>query len=161
MLSNLASYIFGNNETEQQNEEPIATQPTLSDEEEEWVVVGGNAQPSLTLGSLNEAAPRPSTGSTGSSSTPSEAPESSSTQLSRTERRLATPFGSCAETSLAHVKAVRSSQKSKQKEKSKSLSSKALERRNKAVKATQSKKKFQMASANFKASGLNKQLKQC
>ena len=75
MLSNLASYIFGANNTEtvaegQQSHEVKVAQ--RAQQEEDWEIVGGDVQPSLTLGSLDEVAPRPSTGSTGSSETPSE-----------------------------------------------------------------------------------------
>ena len=76
MLSNLASYIFGGNNTEtvaegqQSHEVKVAKQ--RPQHEEDWEIVGGDVQPSLTLGSLDEVAPRPSTGSTGSSETPSE-----------------------------------------------------------------------------------------
>jgi len=190
MFSNLTQYIFGGTEADNQLDQPMdaaagstsstaatskPTKPVLSDDED-WVVVEGNAQPSLTLGSLNEAAPRPPpTGSTGSSSTPSEVPEdeegeespnatagtaaSSSTQLSRSERRLATPFGGCSASSLSQVKAVRAAQKSKDKAKAKTLSLKALDRRNKAVKSNQSKKQYH-ASLNLRPAN-GKQLKQC
>ena len=179
MLSNLATYIFGasNNEETETNPSinphnvaspPAAPKPPapLSEGEEDWVVV--EERPShLTLGSLNESTPAPPGGSTGSSHTPSESgseggapPNPPAQQLSRTDRRLATPFGSCsAATTLAAVKAVRSAQKSKDKSKAKSLTSKALERRNKAVKSNQSKKQYH-ASLNLRPAN-GKQLKQC
>ena len=80
MLSNLASYIFGaNTETVaegQQIHEVKADKATASSrkgqQDEDWEIVGGDVQPPLNLGSLDEVAPRPSTGSTGSSETPSE-----------------------------------------------------------------------------------------
>ena len=77
MLSNLASYIFGANNTETVAEEGQQNNPDVkavnrAQQEEDWEIVGGDVQPSLTLGSLDEVAPRPSTGSTGSSETPSE-----------------------------------------------------------------------------------------
>ena len=80
MLSNLASYIFGaNTETVaegQQIHEVKADKATASSrkgqQEDDWEIVGGDVQPPLNLGSLDEVAPRPSTGSTGSSETPSE-----------------------------------------------------------------------------------------
>lgn len=183
MLSNLATYIFGasNNEETETNPsnnphnvaspQPAPSKPPapLSEGEEDWVVV--EERPShLTLGSLNESTQVPPGGSTGSSHTPSESGSEGGApnpnppaqqQLSRTDRRLATPFGSCsaAATTLAAVKAVRSAQKSKDKSKAKSLTSKALERRNKAVKSNQSKKQYH-ASLNLRPAN-GKQLKQC
>merc|ERR1712061_632675 len=149
MLSNITSYIFGGQETEAeagQNQSPRGSPshypansiPPLSDGEEEWVVVaGGNDQPSLTLGSLNEINPIPPTGSTGSSSTPSddgidvdsnselpqedENPNSNrQTAMSRTERKLTIPFGSCPNNgalSLPAIKGIRAAQKSRVKDK--------------------------------------------
>lgn len=64
MFSNLASYIFGSSAEEPSLGEPSC--PSLgsgpkSSEEEEWVVIG-EAPGVLTLGSLNDVAPRPSVG---------------------------------------------------------------------------------------------------
>jgi len=180
MLSNLATYIFGasNEETDSPMTDTPPPQPSpaalpTSDSEEDWVVVEDGAQPShLTLGSLNQAVPAPPGGSTGSSNTPSEASEPTPPTtnphhtLSRTDRRLATPFGSCSmgqtttlDGHLKAVKAVRNVQKSKDKTKAKSLTSKSLEKRNKAVKSNQSKKQYH-ASLNLRPTN-GKQLKQC
>ena len=76
MFSYLASYITGE-DTEQPTENGVSASgedrgKSPVGQEEDWVVVGGDVQPALTLGSLDEVAPRPSTGSTGSSETPSE-----------------------------------------------------------------------------------------
>ena len=194
MLSNITSYIFGGQETENETGQiqgsggsptPYSANPMppLSDGEEEWVVVaGGNEQPSLTLGSLNEITPRPPTGSTGSSSTPSddgidvdstnelpqqdENPNSNrQTGLSRTERKFAIPFGSCPNNgalSLTAIKGIRAAQKSRNKDKKKNLSAKAIDRHNKAVKQrNQVPKKNQSAHISLKSAGLNKNLKQC
>jgi len=60
---------------------------------------------------------------------------------------------------LKAVKAVRNVQKSKDKTKAKSLTSKSLEKRNKAVKSNQSKKQYH-ASLNLRPTN-GKQLKQC
>jgi hypothetical protein len=194
MFSNITSYIFGGEESENETGQnqgsggspshysgnPI---PPLSDGEEEWVVVaGGNDQPSLTLGSLNEVNPRPPTGSTGSSSTPSddgidvdptselpqedENPNSNrQTGLSRTERKFANPFGSCPSNgalSISEIKGIRAAQKSRDKDKKKTLSAKAIDRHNKAVKQrNQGPKKNQSAHLSIKSAGINKQLKQC
>lgn len=89
MFSNIASYIFGGEATEeggqgsqggqqqqaaQHHPEGAAAVPNapvqedLGSSEEDWVLVGNGAvprTPQLTLGSLNEINPRPSTGSTG------------------------------------------------------------------------------------------------
>jgi len=183
MLSNLASYIFGGNNTEtvaegqQSHEVKVAKQ--RPQHEEDWEIVGGDVQPSLTLGSLDEVAPRPSTGSTGSSETPSEdgqdevedmviveAESPSQTSgpreiaLTRSARRLTSPLSCPNGMSLPQMKALRSSQKVKQKNAVKQLTPKATQRHNKAVKirSNQPKKAANMA---IKAAGLNKQLKQC
>ena len=192
MLSNITSYIFGGQETEAeagQNQSPRGSPshypanniPPLSDGEEEWVVVaGGNDQPSLTLGSLNEINPIPPTGSTGSSSTPSddgidvdsnsELPQQDEnpnrqTGLSRSERKVTIPFGSCPNNgaiSLTTIKGIRAAQKSRGKDKRKSLSAKATERHNKAVKQrNQGPNKNQYAHISIKSAGINKHLKQC
>jgi len=187
MLSNLASYIFGaNTETVtegQQNHEvgtaadkATASSLSRSQQEEDWEIVGGDVQPSLNLGSLDEVAPRPSTGSTGSSETPSEDGEVEDMvivdnspspplgpreiALTRSARRLTSPLSCPNGVSLPQMKALRSSQKAKQKNAVKQLTSKATDRHNKAVKirSNQPKKAANMA---IKASGLNKQLKQC
>lgn len=172
MLSNLATYIFGANGTTEETEvspvQPMEDalhqqpKPVLSDGEEDWVVVEDGPQ-TQTLGSLNEAvSPLGSTGSTpteSGQSTPNHPPPNNH-QVSRTDRRLANPFGSTSSTTLAAVKAVRSAQKSKDKAKSKSLTSKALERRNKAVKSNQSKKQYHASSLNLRPTN-GKQLKQC
>ena len=207
MLSNLASYIFGaNTETVtegQQNHEvgtaadkATASSLSRSQQEEDWEIVGGDVQPSLNLGSLDEVAPRPSTGSTGSSETPSEVSFKISyfskgkfynlyilkdgevedmvivdnspspplgpreIALTRSARRLTSPLSCPNGVSLPQMKALRSSQKAKQKNAVKQLTSKATDRHNKAVKirSNQPKKAANMA---IKASGLNKQLKQC
>jgi len=71
MFSNLASYIFGGSNDEEaikNNEEAFnkaqaKVNSTSASEAEEWVVVGGEVQPALTLGSLNDVAARPTTGS--------------------------------------------------------------------------------------------------
>ena len=194
MLSNITSYIFGGEETGDETGQnqgssgstthySVNPMPPFSDEEEEWVVVaGGNDQPSLTLGSLNEITPRPPTGSTGSSSTPSddgidvdsvhELPQpdvnpnsTRQTELSRTERKFAIPFGSCPNNgalSLPAIKGIRAAQKSRDKDKKKNLSAKAIERHNKAVKhRNQGPKKNQSAHLSVRSAGINKQLKQC
>ena len=193
MFTNLTSYIFGGEEAGNEtgeNQGPsgstphhsVNPMPPLSDEEEEWVVVaGGNDQPSLTLGSLNEITPRPPTGSTGSSSTPSDdgidvdpspselpQPEvnpNRQTGLSRMERKLTIPFGSCPNNgalSLPVIKGIRAAQKSRQKDKTKNLSAKATERHNKAVKnRNHGPKKNQSIHLSLRSAGFSKQLKQC
>jgi len=180
MFSNLATYIFGGASDEGvENGTSIApgeqqTMPTGN--EDEWVVVGGDAQPSLTLGSLDEVVPRPATGSTGSSEAPSEtgaedeemviveenSEGSRELKLTRSARRLTSPLACPNGVSLPQMKALRASQKSKQKEASKHLKSKATERHNKAVKirSNHSGKRNMGANLAVKASG-NRTLKQC
>ena len=187
MFGNLTNYIFGGESSgTEDNPNQGATvnpMPPLSDGEDEWVVVAGaNETPSLTLGSLNEITPRPPTGSTGSSSTPSddgmdegstqELPQESETPhpnrqtgLSRTDRKLTIPFGSCPNNgalSLPEIKGIRAAQKSRVKDKKKNLSAKAIERHNKAVKhRNQGPKKNQVAHLSLRSAGSKTQLKQC
>ncbi len=191
MFSNLANYIFGgasepsNGSTEQGSE---TRSPDNPQREDEWVVVGGDVQPSLTLGSLSDAAPRPSTGSTGSSEAPSEASHSNeeddivivndesmeaeeagttsrsaAAALTRSGRRLTTPLACQNGITLPQMKALRAGQKAKQKDSGRHNTAKASERVNKAVKirSNQHNKRNKSASLSIKSSGCNKQLKQC
>ena len=178
MFSNLASYIFGstveNGEPElpQVEEEPVPEKV----EEEEWVLVGDGV-PALTLGSLNDVAARSALGSTGSSDPSVDSEDSGDAPmqdgehrevaaLTRTARRLTIPFGSISgpATSLSDIKCVRAAQGLKVKDSGKHLSSKALERRNKAVKhqhGGSSSRKGKAPTMSLKASGSSRQLKQC
>jgi len=183
MFSYLASYITGE-DTEQPTENGVSASgedrgKSPVGQEEDWVVVGGDVQPALTLGSLDEVAPRPSTGSTGSSDTPSETGAEEEEEmvvveehgddqgpreitLTRSARRLTSPLSCPNGVSLPQMKALRASQKSKQKDGSKHLTSKATERHNKAVKirSNHSGKRNKVANFAVKASG-NRTLKQC
>jgi hypothetical protein len=183
MFSNLASYIFGGETSDEPIENGTSTvdQRKMPNGEDEWVVVGGDVQPALTLGSLDEVVPRPSTGSTGSSEAPSEMgveedemviveenhgdddQGSREITLTRSARRLTSPLSCPNGVSLPQMKALRASQKSKQKDGSKHLTSKATERHNKAVKirSNHSGKRNKVANLAVKASGFNKHLKQC
>jgi len=181
MFSNLATYIFGGasdkgaeNGTSMGSGDP---RNTHTGNDDEWVVVGGDAQPALTLGSLDEVVPRPATGSTGSSEASSETgaedeemviveenPEGPrEITLTRSARRLTSPLSCPNGVSLPQMKALRASQKSKQKDASKHLNSKATERHNKAVKirSSHSGKRSKVTNMAVKASGFNKHLKQC
>ena len=191
MFSNLASYIFGGS-SEANNEEAafndkakVEVKANPNAGEDEWEIVGGDVQPSLTLGSLNDVTARPTTGSTGSSEAPSEMEEdedlvvipdepSSNLQeagtptreiaLTRSARRLTSPLACPNGISLSQMKALRSSQKTKQKDGSKHLTSKASERQNKAVKIRSNQsnnKRNKAANLAIKSAGFNKQLKQC
>ena len=163
--------------------------------EEDWVLVAPSAAAAatpLTLGSLNEVlpAPSPSTGgSTGSSASPSESGDDDDSpmelaaspaaavsaadqqgqqqavELSRSGRRLTSPFSCQNSVSLHQMKAMRSAQEAKQKRAGKSATAKAVAKKNKAVKNDGNSLKKQ-AFANrhqmsFKSAGCNKQLKQC
>ena len=90
--------------------------------------------------------------------------------LTRTGRRLATPFGSIpgqAAATVATVKTLRSAQSLKVKEAGKPLSGKALERRNKAVRHPGNHhhggghKKNKGATMALRSAGCARQLKQC
>lgn len=169
MLSNLASYIFGSSKgtTEEEPKAHDAIKGAEEAKEDDWVIVGGDDKPLLTLGSLCEAAPRLSVSSAGSSEASSEEdmvvvvedqqPQPSLALANKSTRRLV----SCAN-GVTQLKAMRSSQKNKQKESSKQLTAKATERRNKAVKNHGSSKRSK-AAANLaiRSCGINKQLKQC
>ena len=184
MFSYLATSIFGSTDEPTENGAPAIggdQRVSPNDQEEDWVVVGGDVQPALTLGSLDEVVPRPSTGSTGSSEAPSETgaeeeddmivveehgddPSSREITLTRSARRLTSPLSCPNGVSLPQMKALRASQKSKQKDASKHLTSKATERRNKAVKIRSNhsgKKNKMMTNMSIKSSGFNKNLKQC
>lgn len=84
MFTNLTSFIFGGQASSEDGQIPSAVpqqhpagavpnapvQEELGSGEDDWVLVGNGAvprTPNLTLGSLNEINPRPSTGSTGKS----------------------------------------------------------------------------------------------
>ena len=90
-------------------------------------------------------------------------PSSREITLTRSARRLTSPLSCPNGVSLPQMKALRASQKSKQKDASKHLTSKATERRNKAVKirSNHSGKKNKMTNLSIKSSGFNKNLKQC
>jgi len=189
MFSNLASYIFGGSSTDP-TDDAVGINPsgqesklTNPNNEDEWVVVGGEVQPALTLGSLDDVAPRPSTGSTGSSEAPSEmgndedmvivedgsedaaaAPPSSGPReiaLTRSARRLTSPLSCPNGMTLPQMKALRSSQKNKQKDAGKHLKVVTSERHNKAVKirSNHQSKRSKAASLAVKTAGFN--LKQC
>jgi hypothetical protein len=190
MFSNLASYIFGSTvengepevqattEAEEAPTEQTAVVEKAASDEEEWVLVGEGV-PSLTLGSLSDAMPRPSLGSTGSSDPSIDSEDSfdapmlegehrdaTAVTLTRTARRLTVPFSSISgPTSLSDVRCVRAAQSLKQKESGKHLSSKALERRNKAVKhhscGSNVRKSTKAPTMSLKASGSSRHLKQC
>jgi hypothetical protein len=182
MFSNLASYIFGSTV---ENEEPELPQVEEVEpervpekvEEEEWVLVGDGV-PALTLGSLTEVVlPRSALGSTGSSDPSLDSEDSGDAPmqegehrevaaLTRTARRLTVPFGSISgpTTSLSDIKCVRAAQSLKVKDCGKHLSSKALDRRNKAVKQQHggpSSRKSKAPTMSLKASGSSRHLKQC
>jgi hypothetical protein len=183
MFSNLASYIFGtSDEAANEVEASPGQRPNVKDGpgEDEWVVVGGDVQPSLTLGSLNDMAPRPSTGSTGSSETPSEISGEDDivivepaddhetngpreVTLTRSGRHLTSPLACPNGITLPQMKAFRSSQKVKQKDTTKHLTGKSSERHNKAVKirSNHHNKRNKSATLAIRASGCNKSLKQC
>lgn len=159
-----------------------ANDKSATEEECEWVLVAPSstdAPAALTLGSLNEVLPAPSTGSTGSSTSPSESGDESpmdeeptpaqaaaqTVALSRSGRKLTSPFSCQNSVTLQQMKAMRSAQESKQKRAGKSSTGKAVAKKNKAVKNDGSSLKKQ-AFANrhqmsFKSAGCNKQLKQC
>ncbi len=179
MFSNLASYIFGGaDQPESSSQEKRSDVPNNPQNEDEWVVVGGDVQPSLTLGSLSEAAPRPSTGSTGSSEAPSEVSGGNNVEdpeddivivndepmesdggsttasarevaLTRSGRRLTSPLACANAVTLPQMKALRAAQKAKQKDTGRHNTAKANERINKAVKIRSNQHNKRNKSANL------------
>ena len=185
MFSNLASYIFGAAPVENgdpaadvqvpQEAEEVVPNIVEKVEEDEWEMVGEES-PSLTLGSLNDPTQRSALGSTGSSDPSMDSEDSGDVPASahregedsaftRTARRLTVPFGSlAATTSLSEVRSIRAAQSLKVKESGKHLTSKALDRRNKAVKhhhVGHSATKNKVPTMALKASGSSRHLKQC
>ena len=185
MFSNLASYIFGSTVESGEAEVPADVQEEAKAaevvNEEEWVLVGDGV-PALNLGSLNDVIPRPALGSTGSSDPSLDSEDSGDVPmqdgvpvgegvhqepvaLTRTARRLTVPFGSLlGATSLSDIRCVRTSQGLKVKDSGKHLTSKALERRNKAVKhqhGGSASRKGKAPTMSLKASGSSRHLKQC
>jgi hypothetical protein len=180
MLSNIASYIFGSSvepevPTGAQEEE---AKPAEVVSEDEWVLVEDRV-PALNLGSLNDI---PLMGSTGSSEPSLDSEDSEDVPMSdgaalpngtprepvaltRTARRLTIPFGSLPKvTSLSDIQCVKASQSLKVKASGKHLTSKALERRNKAVKQQHGgsgSRKSKAPTMALRAAGASRQLKQC
>lgn len=174
MFSNLASYIFGSSEEEANNEQQQPESPprslsrrqTSSSEDGEWVLVGDSSN--LHLGSLNDQGSLPPAGSSVSPSEVgdeeainSDTPRGEGNNIvTRSTRRLATPFSQSTATTLSQIKGVRSAQNAMQKKAHKISSTKNMERKNKAVKTSNCKKQmFKMLPA--KSAGMNRQLKQC
>ena len=124
-------------------------------------MVGNNSAPNL--GSLNDAPPTPSI----ESENGDDPQPNNNTTLSRSARRLTSPFGCAhAANSVAQIKALRSAQSAKKKDDRKCVgNAKGVERRNKAVKNPHhhgGKRAKQHQNLSFKASGAGlKQLKQC
>ena len=178
MLSNLASYIFGaaveSVEPELEAEVHAVAKPVEGVNEEEWVLVEDRV-PALNLGSLNDVFTRASLGSTCSSSLDTEdsgvpmedgvaeGQAQEPVALTRTARRLTIPFGSLPQvTSLSDIQCVRASQSLRVKNSGKGLTSKALERRNKAVKQQGfGSCKSKAPTMSLRASGARRCLKQC
>ena len=188
MFSNLASYIFGSTVESGEPEAAAVEAQDLEEAkpvevvtEEEWVLVGDGV-PALNLGSLNDVIPRPALGSTGSSDPSLDSEDSGDATMqdgatalegvhqepvafTRTARRLTVPFGSLpGATSLSDIRCVRTSQGLKVKDSGKHLTSKALERRNKAVKhqhGGSGSRKSKAPTMSLKASGSSRHLKQC
>ena len=179
MLSNLASYIFGSAveslEPELEPEVDEVAKPVEGVNEDEWVLVEDRV-PALNLGSLNDVFTRASLGSTCSSSLDTEESGDVPMQdgvgegqaqepvaLTRTARRLTISFGSLPHvTSLSDIRCVRASQSLRVKNSGKGLTSKALERRNKAVKQQGfGSCKSKAPTMSLRASGARRCLKQC
>jgi len=166
MLSSLSSYIWGPDNAEEQD--VAALPPTVqthrdkSPAGDDWVLVGGAPVPGDLVGEL----PLPS----GDSS-----PSVSSRSSDVGDVELMEPSGTCEPNNQRTVhhatlvqqaakkqfQSVKSAQITKQKNYSKNISTKALNRNNKALFVCGSKKQVTRQSFNIKMAGSNKNLKQC
>jgi len=167
MLSSISSYIWGGENGEEQNPAevpaPVKTPRDQSPEGEDWVLVGGAPAPAPgNLGGvlpLPSGAPSPSVSSNSSDNGEVEPMESSIPVGNR--HRSNHPTALAQQAAKKEFQQVKSAQITKQKASGKAMSSKALNRTNKALFASGSKKHVTRQSFNIKMAGSNKNLKQC
>jgi len=169
MFSSISSYIFGGEEaqTPQTQVEEARAPRDHSAEGEDWVLVGdapgpapgdlGAALPALPA--LPSGASSPSGSSTSSNNGDAEPMEDSVPVAAR--HRAHHPTALAQQAAKKEFQHVKSAQITKQKTSGKAMSSKALNRTNKAVFASTTKKYATRQSFNLKMAGSNKNLKQC
>jgi len=168
MFSSISSYIWGGEEAQAQNQgEEVRAPRDHSTEGEDWVLVGeapgpapgdlGAALPALPA--LPSGASSPSVSSSGSDIGDAE-PLDDSVPLA-TRHRAHHPTALAQQAAKKEFQHVKSAQITKQKTSGKAMSSKALNRTNKALFAATSKKYATRQSFNIKMAGSNKNLKQC
>lgn len=166
MFSSISSYIWGEENADQQNMAPaseVRTPRDRSAEGEDWVLVGD--APGPAPGNLGGALPLPSGASSPSGSSSSS--DIGDVELMEDSIPVATRHRAHHPTALAQQAAkkefqhIKSAQITKQKTSGKAMSSKALNRNNKAVFASAGKKYATRQSFNLKMAGSNKNLKQC
>jgi len=166
MFSSISSYIWGEENAEQQNASTapaVRTPRDLSPEGEDWVLVGGAHGPAP--GNLGGALPLPSgesspAGSSNSSDIGDVEPMEDSVPVA-TRHRAHHPTALAQQAAKKEFQQIKSAQITKQKTSGKAMSSKALNRNNKVVFASASKKYATRQSFNIKMAGSNKNLKQC
>jgi len=170
MFSSLSSYIWGS-ESEESVEVPVVT-PTLpgrrSPSPDDWVLVGPTPAPGNLAGTLE---PLPVSPSSSGTATPDSSEEEDSVMADVIEEEPSTdiinrgrpnnPATRVQSLATAELKQVKQSQIAKQRNTGKALSSKALNRNNKAIMAAHGKKQMLKQNFNIKMAGNNKNLKQC
>jgi len=168
MLSSLSSYIWGPDNAEEQDvavlPPTVQTPRDKSPAGDDWVLVGGPPVP--VPGDLVGELPLPSEDSSPSVSSrssdvgdvePMEPSETCEPNNQRTVHHTAL----VQQAAKKQFQSVKSAQITKQKNYSKNISTKALNRNNKALFVCGSKKQVARQSFNIKMAGSNKNLKQC
>jgi len=163
MLSSLSSYIWGDDNLEEQD--VLGLRPRdQSPAGEDWVLVGGANVPApgdLVCGlSLPSEESSPSISSCSSDVGDMDPIERSET-CSPNIRRTVHPTTLVHQAAKKQFQSVKSAQITKQKNFRKAISSKALNRNNKVLFVFGSKKHVTCQSFNIKMAGSNKNLKQC
>ena len=167
MFSSISSYIFGGEEaqTPQALVEEVRAPRDHSAEGEDWVLVGDAPGPApgdlgAALPALPSGASSPSSSSSSSNNGDAEPMEDTVPVAAR--HRAHHPTALAQQAAKKEFQHVKSAQITKQKTSGKAMSSKALNRTNKAVFASSTTKKYATRqSFNLKMAGSNKNLKQC
>jgi len=168
MLSSLSSYIWGQDNLQEQDVTgPPTTVHTHRDHSpagEDWVLVGGGPAPAP--GDLEGGLPLPSAESSPSISSCSSdvgdgEPMEPSETCSPNNMTTVHPTTLAQRAAKKQFQSVKSAQIIKQKNYGKNNSSKALNRNNKALFVCGSKKQVTRQNFNIKMAGSNKNIKQC
>jgi len=166
MFSSISSFIWGGENGEEQSpaeiSAPVKTPRDQSPEGEDWVLVGGASAPAP--GNLGGVLPLPSGAPSPSSSNSSDIGDVEPMEASvpvGNRHRAHHPTALAQQAAKKEFQQLKSAQITKQKSSGKAMSSKALNRSNKALFASGSKKHVTRQSFNIKMAGANKNLKQC